>query len=252
MHTYVLIHGSWHGRWCWQKVSTLLAQQGHSVLAPDLPGHGQDKTPIAEISLQGYVDRVLTTIDAQPDPVILVGHSMGGVVITQAAEQRPDKIKTLVYLCAFLPRHGESLFALAQQDPESQIMPNLMPNEAEGWLALPAAVIQPVFYHDCDQADVALAQAAWTVREPMAPVGTPVAISEANFGRIPRVYIQCLQDQALGPGLQKQMYTATPCHQVLSLNSSHSPFFSAPQSLTEHLLAAAQVEMASNLEHAGL
>jgi hypothetical protein len=77
--------------------------------------------------------------------------------------------------------------------------------------------------------------------EPNAPVGTPLRLSAANFGRIPRVYIETLQDQGVTPGLQKQMYTATSCQQVLSLNTSHSPFLSAPQSLVEHLLTAAQV-----------
>ena len=252
MNTYVLIHGSWHGSWCWNKVAPLLEKQGQKVLTPDLPGHGGDNTPIAEISLQAYVDKVLDVINAQPDPVILVGHSMGGVVITQTAEQQPDKIKTLVYLCAFLPRNGESLFQLAQQDQASQVLPNLMPNEAEGWMTLPEEALQTIFYHDCNADDVAFAKAQWTPKEPMAPVGTPVQISAANFGQVPRVYIECLQDKTLGPAMQRTMYSATPCRQLLSLNTSHSPFLSAPQSLVEHLLTAAQINVAVGAEQVGL
>ena len=106
MATYVLIHGAWHGGWCWDKIVPLLKKEGHKVEAPDLPGHGRDKTPIPEISLQSYTDRVCRILDTQSEPVILVGHSMGGVVITQAAQHRPEKIKTLVYLSAMLPRNG--------------------------------------------------------------------------------------------------------------------------------------------------
>lgn len=241
MSTYVLIHGSWHGGWCWDKVKPLLEAQGHRVIAPDLPGHGQDRTPISEISLQRFVDRVCQVLDAQPEPVILVGHSMGGVVVTQTAEARPEKIQTLVYLCAFLPRNGESLLQLAQQDRETLILPNLIINEAEGYHAVKEEAIPEVFYQDCSAEDVAWAQARLAPQEALAPVATPVQISESRFGRIPRVYITCLRDQTLGPALQKQMYTATPCRQVLPLDSGHSPFFSAPAALTAHLAAAAEM-----------
>jgi len=68
-------------------------------------------------------------------------------------------------------------------------------------------------------------------------MATPVAVTQENFGRVPRVYIECLQDRAIPPALQKQMYTATPCRNVLSMDTSHSPFFSAPRALADHLLA---------------
>lgn len=235
MSTFVFVHGSWHGGWCWNKVAPLLQKQGHTVVAIDLPGHGEDKTPISEITLQCFVDRVCQALDAQPEPVILVGHSMGGVVITQTAEYRPDKIKTLVYLCAFLPRNGESLLQLAQQDTETLILPNLIINEAEGYHAVKEEAIQAVFYQDCSDEDVTWARSLLAAQEALVPVATPVQISEANYGRIPRVYIECLRDQTLGPSLQKQLYTATPCRQVLSLDTSHSPFLSAPEALVDHL-----------------
>ena len=107
MSTYVLIHGTWHGAWCWDKVIPLLEQAGHAAIAPDLPGHGKDKTPIPEVTLHAYVNRVCETINAQTEPVILVGHSMAGVIIIQAAEECPERIKMLVYVCAFLPGNGQ-------------------------------------------------------------------------------------------------------------------------------------------------
>lgn len=104
MSTYVLIHGSWHGAWCWDKVVSILVKEGHTVVAPDLPGHGNDKTPIAKVTLRAYADHVCEVINTQSEPVILVGHSMGGIVITQAAENCPDNTQKLVFLTA-LPTH---------------------------------------------------------------------------------------------------------------------------------------------------
>jgi pimeloyl-ACP methyl ester carboxylesterase len=113
MGTFVLIHGAFHGGWCWYKVVPLLEKQGHTVLALDLPGHGRDKTPVAAVTLQLYVDSVCKLLDAQREPVILVGHSMGGGIITQVAEERPERIKCLVYLAGALPRNGQSMFDLS-------------------------------------------------------------------------------------------------------------------------------------------
>ena len=114
MSTYVLVHGSWHGGWCWDKVIPLLKARGHRVVAPDLPGHGRDKTPASDITLRAYADRVCDVLDAEAEPAILVGHSFGGLVITQAAEYRPEKIRTLVYLCAYLLRSGSSFDAVSR------------------------------------------------------------------------------------------------------------------------------------------
>jgi len=234
MSTYVMIHGAWHGGWCWEKVVPLLQKQGHTAVAPDLPAHGKDKTPIAEVSLQSYADRVCDVLDAQPEPAILVGHSMGGMVITQAAEYRPDRIRTLVYLCAFLPRNGESLLQLAQPHPVSLVLQNLVPADDQQSATVRDEALKDTFYGDCPDDDVARAKSL-LVPQAMAPMATPVSTTEANFGRVPRVYIECLQDRAIPPALQKAMYTASPCQKVLSMDTSHSPFFSAPGRLVEHL-----------------
>ena len=125
MGTFVLVHGGW----CWEKVIPLLEEAGHVAQAPDLPGSGDDPTPIPEVSLQGYADRISEVLDAQPEPVVLVGHSSGGTVISQAAEQRPDKVKLLVYLAAFLLRDGETLFKVGENETGSLVLPNLVMSE---------------------------------------------------------------------------------------------------------------------------
>lgn len=235
MSTYVLIHGAWHGSWCWEKVVPLLRKAGHQVEAPDLPGHGQDKTPIREITLAAYTKRVVETLDAQAEPVILVGHSMGGVVITQVAEERPDRIQTLVYLTAFLPVNCESLLQIARKNVDSLLNPNLMTNEEQGYITFrEGAPLKDIFYGDCPDEDVERARSL-LVPQAIAPMATPVRITTENYGRVPRVYIECLRDRTITPGLQEMMCAATPCQSILSMKTSHSPFYSAPQELASHL-----------------
>src|SRR5262249_7576688 len=159
MSTFVLIHGAWHGGWCWYKVIPLLEKKGHTVLAPDLPGHGRDKTSVSAVSFQAYVDRVCQVIDAQQEAVILVGHSMGGsMVTTQVAEYRPDKIQTLVYLAARLLRNGESSLSAGQGDPESLLRPNLVFAPDRSSVTVREEALRDVFYGDCSDEDVALAK----------------------------------------------------------------------------------------------
>lgn len=234
MSTYVLIHGSWHGAWCWYKIIPLLEQAGHKAIALDLPGHGRDWTAARDVSMQSYVDSVCKILDAQSEPVILVGHSRGGIVISQTAEQRPEKIRTLVYLAAFLIPNGEAMLPTALSDTESLIVSNLVVNEEQGYHMLKAEAFREALYADCSEEDVALATALLTP-EPNAPVATPLNLSDKKFGRVGRVYIETLQDKGVTPALQKKMYTASSCQKVISMETSHSPFLSAPEKLVSHL-----------------
>jgi pimeloyl-ACP methyl ester carboxylesterase len=111
MANFLLIHGACHGGWCWERVAPLLEAAGHSVAAPDLPGHGDDATPMSELSLERY-GAFVAELAVSYGPVVLVGHSMAGAVISRAAEAVPDQIERLVYLTAYLPQSGESLASL--------------------------------------------------------------------------------------------------------------------------------------------
>lgn len=234
MSTFILIHGAWHGAWCWRKVSSRLEKLGHQVIAPDLPGLGEDDTPLERVSLKLWKDHVCRILDAQPEPVVLVGHSRAGIVISEVAEQRPHRIRALVYVTAFLVRDGESLFDLAQQDLSSLVPANMVMSPDKLFSTMREESLRDAFYALSPPEDFALARRLLRP-EPTAPMATPVRITEANFGRVPRIYLQCLRDQAIPPALQRQMYTATPCREVRSLDADHSPFFSAPDELTAQL-----------------
>jgi pimeloyl-ACP methyl ester carboxylesterase len=238
MSTYVLIHGSWHGAWCWYKIVPRLRAAGHDAIAIDLPSHGCDHTPAREVTMQSYTDAICRALDAASEPVILVGHSRGGIAISAAAEARPEKIRTLVYLAAFLIPSGETIVPLAFADTEALIMPHLDINQEEGWDMLRREAFRPALYADCSEDDVALAEAL-LAPEPIAPTNTPQTTTEEHFGRVRRVYVELLQDHAVSPTLQRRMYTAMPCERVLSIDASHSAYFSRPDELTATLLACA-------------
>jgi pimeloyl-ACP methyl ester carboxylesterase len=234
--TYVLIHGSWHGGWCWYKVVAALERDGHRVLAPDLPSLGIDKTPVADVSLRTWTESVGRIVAAQTDPVVLVGHSRGGVVVSEVAEAMPEKVAMLVYVCAFLLRDGESLLQAAQEDRTSVLLGHLVPSDDQKSATVREDVIRDAFYGECSDDDVALA-GSLLAPEAMAPFSTPLHLTAERFGSVRRVYIECLRDRAVPPALQKRMYTAQPCERVITIDTDHSPFFSAPDELVRHLLA---------------
>jgi pimeloyl-ACP methyl ester carboxylesterase len=234
MPTYLLIHGAWHGGWCWRKVVPLLEAKGHQAVAPDLPGHGDDPTPPATVTLRSYADRICQIAGQQPEPVILVGHSMGGVAITQAAENCPESIRALVYMCAFLPRNGDSLTTWASQDPASMVNPSTLNIRADGTSTFKQPFSREAFYLQCTDEDVAFSQSR-LVAQSGAPLGTPVETTPERWGKIPRYYIECTRDRAITVTLQRVMQQASPCRQAFSIDTDHSPFFSAPQPLADIL-----------------
>ena len=236
MSTFVLIHGAWHGAWCWHKVTPLLQNHGHTVHTPDLPALGMDRTPLQSISLQSYADRVCETLNACSEPVYLVGHSMGGLAITQAAEAMPQKIKMLVYLTAFLLPSGQTLLAKAQADPEAKVLPNLVFAPDQSSAMVRTDVLEDVFYADCSPSDIALARTL-LVPQAAAPFATPIQTTLERWGTVPRVYIECTADHAISYAAQQSMHTSLPCSRVITMPTSHSPFLSAPQALADHLLS---------------
>ena len=235
MGTFVLVHGAWHGAWCWDKVAALLREKGHKVETPDLPGHGSDDTPLKEVTLQAYTDKICDVLKAQDEQVVLVGHSMGGVVISQVAEQCPEKVKMLVYLTAFLLKDGEFLLQLAGDDKDALVLPNLIMSEDESYASIKEEAIKEVFYADCSDEDVERARSLLCLQA-AAPLATPIKITEERFGSIPRVYIECLKDKAISPAQQKMMHTRMPCEEIITMHTSHSPFLASPEELVEYLL----------------
>lgn len=238
MSEFVLVHGAWHGAWCWHKVVPELEALGHAVHVVELPGHGIDRTPIGEVTLNAYVERVGSVLAECGEPALLVGHSMGGIVISQAAERYPELIGGLIYLTALLLKDGESLGDNPVQASPDDFRTAFVPTADGLAVGFREDRVEEAFYADCSPADVALARAC-LVPQAAAILGTPLRISEQNWGRLPRSYITCAADRALTLAGQRQMIERIGMDRVVDMATSHSPFFSAPAELARHLDALA-------------
>jgi pimeloyl-ACP methyl ester carboxylesterase len=207
---------------------------GHTVVTPDLPGHGDDPTPGGEVTLDAYARRVADVLSAQNGKAILVGHSMGGIAITAAAELVPEKIDMLVYLTAFLPRDGESLGSIEERNTKKTVPLALVIEEGSPTAGLDPAKIDDLFYHDIDETEREAAKAQWTP-QPLAPFGTPLRLTPERFGSVRRGYIVCTEDRAIVADLQHDMIEKSGVEAVKYLPASHSPFLSMPDRLAETL-----------------
>jgi pimeloyl-ACP methyl ester carboxylesterase len=232
MKTFILIHGSWHSAWNWHKVTPILEQQGHKVFAIDLPGMGRDKTPIEDVTMKSTVEKICQLIDSIEGKVVLVGHSKNGIMISQTAEYRPDRIEKLIYVAAYLIPNGKTQGEYSAQDTEGVLKPYVTRCESSKSHTLQPEIYKEGLYHDCEDHITELAKVLLG-HEPVESGLTTLKLTEQNYGSVPRYYIECTEDRAVTPFIQKKMYTETPCEKVYSLPTSHSPFFSRPKELSD-------------------
>jgi pimeloyl-ACP methyl ester carboxylesterase len=234
MANFILVHGSLHGGWCWHKLVPLLEAQGHRVLAPDLPGMGADPTPLSEITLRTWAEFIVRRSRETGEPVILVGHSRGGTVISEAAELAPEAMRGLVYLAALLLPAGKMAFeAAVAEDARSAVEPGPGGTDPLSLSVEPEAA-RALFYNRASLED-ALWASARLCPEPLAPNLVPLTVTRERWGRLPRAYIECLDDRALPIELQRAMQAALPCDPVVTMDSDHSPFLCEPELLAAHL-----------------
>ena len=234
--TYVLVHGAWQAPYVWKTVKSQLESKGQKVVVVELPAHGDDNTSPANVSIDVYRDKVIEAIIATKEKVILVGHSMGGVVISAVAEKIPGKIKKLVYLGAFLPANGQSLLDLAGQDAQSLLGPSLIPSADQLTLDIKPGNITSIFCQDGSNDVKQLVLDNFRV-EPAIPFTNKVSLTESNFGSVDKYYIHTLQDHAVGIDLQNKMAAAAHISKIYSVNTGHSPFLTRPTDVTKILLA---------------
>jgi len=230
-NTIVIIHGAWSSANDWQHVKEDLVADGKSVISINLPGHGNDNTSISDISLKLYVDEVKKAI-GQKQNVVLVGHSFGGIVASQVAEEIAPQIKKIIYIAAYVPKNGESLLSIAKTDAESHVGKNLIVDEKAGIASIRKEGIADVFLADAP-AQVAEYVSNNLKPEPLAPLATTVTLTEGKFGKINKVFVYSLNDHTIGYPLQQKMTKDAGIQRLYSLPSSHTPFIMFPHVLAQ-------------------
>ncbi|MEQ5871363.1 alpha/beta fold hydrolase [Sagittula sp. NFXS13] len=230
MARFLLVHGASHGAWCWRDVIPALQALGHEAVAIDMPGHGDDPADIEQVSLRDYGQRIVEHLD---QPTILVGHSMGGYSITQAAELSADNIRRLVYLCAYTPWPDHSLSQMRMQADEQPLVPLIRPSGTKRSFTFDTSGGTHAFYHDCP-AETVLFAVANLCPESTAASNTAIALTEQSQS-LPKSYIICTEDGAIPPAFQRVMADRFDPQDVSDLHSSHSPFFSMPDRLAARL-----------------
>ena len=221
MAELIFVHGAWHGGWYFSEVGAQLRSLGHRVHAPDLPGIG---------NLDNYLEVITRVLTSLNEPAILIGHSQGGVVMTAAAERLPHLVNGLIYVSAFLPTHGQSINDILRLHKLNVPLPYLTVDRERQVTYANTDVMEEYLFHDCPPEVWASARERLRA-EPIALSKDSVAVTPERAGRIPRAYVECLQDRAIPLNLQRAMVAAAPCAVVASLDCGHMPFYSQPQEL---------------------
>lgn len=209
----------------------LLKLAGHEVHALDLPSHGQDGTSIDDVTLDSYVNAVMSEINNGSEPVVLIGHSAAGVTLSSVAEAVPKQIAHTIYLCAYVPDNGCSLIDMRKR-AKRQLITHAVQKSDDGFsYTIDPAKAPGIFYHDCSPESVAYAMENLGP-QPILPQATPVTLGD-NFNSVSKSYIICTDDHTIPPEAQYEMTKSWPQKDVYELACGHSAFFACPDKLCE-------------------
>ena len=237
MASFILIHGMWHGGWCFDTLRGVLEAAGHEVIAPDLPGMGGDEATLRAVTLQGWGEFAADLArGAQQRPVVLVGHSRGGLVVSQAAEYAPEAIDALVYISAIMLPAGMSREELRALWAPNAALNAIISPVANGAGSVVDGARAGAVFAQLSPPDVVSKAITRLVAEPRGPSLAPLTLTAERFGRLPRTYIECTEDRTIPLALQRQMQAMVPGAGVISLPADHSPFLSMPDRLGEALM----------------
>jgi pimeloyl-ACP methyl ester carboxylesterase len=240
-----LVHGGFHGAWCWSRTIPELEKLGHEAIAIDIPGHGERVDE--EATMAGRLDAVLAVL--QPGDV-LVGHSGGGLEITRAADAAPELVSHVVYLAAALPLEGRLMQdALVYRDDGGKegdydvtgMLEHLRFNDDGSMAFADVEGAQDLFYHDCEEDTARWAFEQLTPEQAGDTATAPISVQRFWEADLPRSFIVCLQDHAQ-PRWLADVTARRLGVEPLAIDASHSPFLSRPAELAQLLIHATTTE----------
>jgi pimeloyl-ACP methyl ester carboxylesterase len=233
---FLLVHGSWHDGRFWSAVAEHLSDAGFRSLMPTLAGHNTHDDR-RRVTHDDYVSSVLETLDTASDPVVLVGHSFGGSVISRVAELRPERCRCLVYYSAFVPRDGERV-ADSLSEPLLAFLEEAGAASSDRSIALPYELFRSAFANTADQMAVEMIYPR-LVPEPYGPIFEPLPLPRFERLGLPTAYVTCRRDLTMPPGTfhpgQSGRLTAP---RLIEIDGDHEALFTAPGRLAGALLTA--------------
>ncbi|MBI3089626.1 MAG: alpha/beta hydrolase [Candidatus Tectomicrobia bacterium] len=232
---FLFVHGACHGAWCWERVLDLLRVAGRDAYAIDLPGHGARAAEAAGARLPDYTRAVVGFIEELDlRGVVLVGHSMGGIVLQTAAEQAAERLAHLVFLAAYVLQDGESLMGLSRPETQRQ-WAELAAASANQTVTLPTELPIVRWMNRCERADLAWALPRLTP-QPWLPVSEPVTLRRFPDVGLPMTYLVCSDDRGLTPERCRRYAARLPHARLRTLDGDHDIMISNPQALAAALL----------------
>lgn len=232
--TILLIHGAQEGAWSWEQTIEHLEQKGHTVKAIDLPGHGDDKTPTSEITLDVYANRVKKELEKTDGQVIVVAHSFAGFIVTKVAEEIPEKIEKLIYLASAIPYEGKNAFEVFEEDKESEFLENLIFSEDKSTATMSRETIKNIVFTGATDAQID-AVLPKLVPQATKPFFEPVITTPENFGSVPKAYVETTLDRVISINGQRHCQKMVGIEEVITLESGHIPLETAPRELADAL-----------------
>jgi pimeloyl-ACP methyl ester carboxylesterase len=233
--TFVLVHGAWHGGWCWSKVSSILRTRGHTVVTPTQTGLGERAHLISKsIDLDMFVTDIANVLKYEDlNDVILVGHSFGGNAISGVADRMRDRIRQLVYLDAVMLENGQSVFGLLP--PDIVAARTKAAEESSGGLSIPAP--PPAAFGISDPAQAAFVQPRFTPH-PFGTFTSPLKLGNKVANGVPATYIVCT-DPIYKPLEASRNWIKAAGWKAIEIKTGHDAMVTAPERLADMLDADA-------------
>jgi pimeloyl-ACP methyl ester carboxylesterase len=231
--SFVLVHGAWHGGWCWRRVADRLERKGHKVYAPSLTGLGDRAHLIGtRPTVTTHIDDIANIIRFEDlQRVILVGHSYGGIIISGVAEKVEKQIGSIVFLDAFVPPNGATIMSMSRQG----LRDNVNAAIRRGELGIPPA---SAAYFNVNEKDRAYVDRKCTP-QPIGTYGDPVKLSGARERIAKKTYIRAKGFNSGGFDAIAARLRSDPAWNVHDMPCGHDAMIDMPDQLTELLLAAA-------------